>query len=145
MYIFPKSWAVFSSSQKQGKKSMFTLKITVTHRISEGADYVNHSPQRKKPLLETSHMLLGLPEFCQVFAEGESCLIKPAFHNLWSSAERVLWQSVLSIWYFNSPDFGCYECTQRFIREHGWQSSYFAISPSYYSSVQQTYWKVTRE
>lgn len=97
------------------------LKITVTHHITEGAYYANHAPQGKKPHLETSHTLLGLPEFCQLSAEGESCLIKPVFHYLWSSAERVLWQSVLSIWYFNSPDFGCYERTPRCIREHGWQ------------------------
>ena len=31
-------------------------------------------------------MLLGLPEFCQLFAEGESCLIKFV-----SSAERALY------------------------------------------------------
>lgn len=87
---------MFSSSQKPGKKSMFTLKITVSHQISEAAYYANCAPQRKKPHLETSHLFFGLLEFCQLFAKGKSYLIKLVFHHLWLSTE-VCFPSGISI------------------------------------------------
>ena len=37
------------------------------------------------------------------------------FHNLWSFAERVLWQSVLFSWYFNSLHFSHYSRIQNLL------------------------------